>query len=242
MKKIIFYTFFLMLLLTLPSISYAQMFSVGDSNNRTLNSSSTYVRGGISLIDFQYKGDPAALDQTGSLSFSGTAAYLAYESNGLNLGLSLGNNFSNLENRSYFSLNLNFVNPFYFIGNQNFSAGIPLKIGSKVTSVRSDRVSQEFSQNKLSVGAGLITRINVPEKFRITTQFIPSIGFSTSSGGFIGGNVFSMAGKARVNFYNLIFGRNISLGYDYNFDTYNIDGEEYDYDYSGHTLTLGISL
>jgi hypothetical protein len=73
-------------------------------------------------------------------------------------------------------------------------------------------------------------------------MFASSVGFSTASGGFIGGNVFSLSGKARINFYNLIFGKNISLGYNYNYDSYNIDGEEFDYDLSGHTLTLGFSF
>ena len=85
-------------------------------------------------------------------------------------------------------------------------------------------------------------RINAPQKFNITTQFIPSIGFSTSSGGFLGGRILSLTGNARVNFYDLLFGKNISLGYDYIFDSYDIDGEQYDYDLSGHLITLGVSL
>jgi hypothetical protein len=156
--------------------------------------------------------------------------------------VSIGNDFTGLDERKYFDLSLEFINPFYLIRRPNFGAGIPIQLGTKLTSVRSDAISEEFSQTNLNAEAGAILRLIVPEKFGITTQFIPSVGFSTASGGLIGGNVFSMRGKARIDFYNLIFSKNISIGYDYIYDSYNIDGQEYDYDLSGHALTLGISL
>lgn len=218
------------------------MFSVNEDANRQSSPFSPYLRAGVQIIDFQYNGDPAQLSGTNSLAFTGSAAQVAYESGGLNFTLAMGNNITQLENRRYFSLNLNFTNPFYFIAEENFSAGVPIKLETKLTSVRSDAISEEFAQTNLSAGAGLIVRTSIPEKFGFTTQFIPGIGFSTASGGFIGGNVFSLAGKVRFNFYELIFGKNLSLGYDYIFDSYNIDGEDYDYDFTGHSLTIGISL
>jgi hypothetical protein len=242
MTKSILTKVFLFFFLITPLASSAQMFSVGDGRSRNTNLFSSYVRGGIYLVDFSYKGNPSVVTDNNGLSFTGTVAHLGYESNGLNLGLGFGNSFTGLDNRRYFNLDLNFTNPFYLIRKDNFGAGIPIKLRTKVTSVRSERVQDEFSQTDLSAGAGLIMRVNVPEKLGITTQFIPSIGFSTSSGGFLGGNIYSFAGKARINFYNLIFGKNISLGYDYIFDSYDIDGDQYDYDVSGHLITLGVSL
>lgn len=242
MTKNILTTIFLLFFLIMPLATSAQMFSVGDERSRSSNPFSSYARGGISIVDFTYQGNPAAVPGNNRLSFSGTVAHLGYESNGLNLGLGFGSSFTGLDNRRFFSLDLNFTNPFYLIRKDNFGAGIPIKLRTKVTSVRSDQVQEEFSQTDVSAGAGLIMRVNVPEKLGITTQIIPSIGFSSSSGGFIGGNIYSLAGSARVNFYNLIFGKNISLGYDYILDSYDIDGEQYDYDVSGHLITLGVSL
>lgn len=242
MNKAFLKSLFLFFFLLAPLFSFAQMFSVNEGSDQRSSQFSPYLRAGVQMIDFQYKGDPAELGGTSSLAFTGAAAQIAYESGGLNFILAMGNNLTQLENRRYFNLNLNFTNPFYFLENENFSAGVPVKLETKLTSVRSDIISEEFSQTNLSAGAGLIMRAGAPEKFGISAQLIPSIGFSTASGGFIGGNVFSLAGKARINFYELIFGKNISLGYDYIFDSYNIDGEEYDYDFAGHSLTIGISL
>lgn len=242
MTKSILTKIFLLFFLLTPVASNAQMFSVGDEESRSTNPFSSYARGGIYLVDFSYEGDPAAVSENNRLTFNGTVAHLGYESNGLNFGLGFGNSFSGLENRSYFHLSLDFTNPFYLIRKESFAAGIPIKLRTKAISVRSDQVQDEFRQTDISTGAGLIVRINVPEKFGITTQFIPSIGFSTSSGGFLGGNIFSLAGKTHINFYNLIFGKNISLGYDYIYDSYNLDGEQFDYDVNGHLITLGVSL
>ncbi|MEX0724562.1 MAG: hypothetical protein WD357_08015 [Gracilimonas sp.] len=242
MTNTIFKKFFLLLFILSPLTASAQMFSVGDERNRTSDAFSPYARAGIYLVDFKFTGDPAELTDGNSLSFNGSAAHIGYESGGLNFGLAFGSDFTQLDNRRFFSLNLDFTNPFYIVRKQNFGVGIPIKLRTKVTSVRSDEVQEEFSQTDLSAGGGLIMRINAPEKFNVTTQFIPSIGFSTSSGGFLGGRIVSLSGKARMNFYNLLFGKNISLGYDYIFDSYDIDGEQYDYDVNGHLITLGVSL
>ena len=241
MNKVITKISLFLFLSVLPLWSSAQMFSVGNESERRANPFAPYIRAGVIPIDFSFTGNPAALTNS-SLAFSGSVAHLSFENGGFNLGVSLGNDFSGLDDRKYFDLSLNFTNPFYIIRRPNFGAGIPLQLGTKITNVRSDNVNDEFSQTNLSAGAGAIAQFIASDKLGVTLQFVPSIGFSTASGGFIGGNVFSLKGKARINFYNLIFGRNISLGYNYIYDSYNIDGEEYDYDLTGHVLTLGISL
>ncbi|MBO6584859.1 MAG: hypothetical protein JJ953_02015 [Gracilimonas sp.] len=242
MIQSLFKRFLLLVLIASPAFCYAQMFSVGDEVEQRSNPFAPYIRVGIQPIDFSYTGNPAALNSHQSLAFTGTAAHISFESGGFNIGASLGNDMTGLDDRNYFDLNINFTNPFYFVRRPNFGLGVPIQLGSKITSVRSDDISEEFSQTNLHAGAGGIAQLYFPDKLGVTAQFIPSFGFSTASGGLIGGNVFSMRGKARVNFYNLIFGRNISLGYDYIFDSYDIDGDEFDYDFSGHILTLGISL
>lgn len=242
MKKASYTTAFLTVLLFFPAFLNAQMFSVDDEGPNRTNPFAPYLRGGVQLVDFSYTGDPSILTGGGSLAFSGNVAHAEFESGGFSLGVSLGNDFLGLKDQNYFDLNLNFSNPFYLIRDQNFGAGVPIQLGTKLTAVRSDDINNEFSQTNLYAGAGAIAQLYFPEKFGITTQFIPSVGFSTASGGLIGGNVFSLKGKARVNIFNLIFGRNLSLGYDYIYDSYDIDGEEYDYDLTAHLLTIGISL
>lgn len=232
----------LSVLFVMPAKVNAQMFSVGDETRERANPFAPYLRAGVRTIDFSYQGDPGAITENRDLSFSGTAAQSSFESGGFNIGVSLGNDITGIDNHRYFDLFLKFTNPFYIIRRQNFGAGIPVQLGTKLTNVSRDDGSTEFSQTNLNVGGGGILHFIVPEKLSISTQFMPHIGFSTASGGFVGGNVFSLTGRARLNFFNLIFGRNVSIGYDYDFDSYNIDDEELDYDFSGHTITLGISL
>lgn len=242
MRKTLFKAAFLSLLFLIPGLSYAQMFSVNEEGPNRTNPFAPYLRGGIQMVDFTFTGDPSALIGGQSLAFTGNVAHAKFESGGFNLAVSLGNDFLGLKEQNYFDLNLNFSNPFYFIRTQSFGAGVPVQLGTTLTAVRNDNINSEFSQTNLYAGAGGIAQFYFPDKIGFTAQFIPSVGFSTASGGFIGGNVFSLKGKARINFFNLLFGRNLSLGYDYIYDSYDIDGEEYDYDLTAHLITLGISL
>lgn len=238
-------TFFVLLAISfLPLSSHAQMFSVGtDSRANFGNIYSPYVRAGVQFVDFNYEGSNVINDPLFTpLTFSGKAVYLAYESYGFNLNLGLGNSLTGLSDANYFSLNLNFKNPFYIINNQNFKAGIPIKLDSKLISVRNDDINEEFSQTSLSAGAGLTAIVINRSKFNISGEFLTSYGFSSASGGFLGGSVFGLNGNVRINFYDLLFGKNLSLGYDYIYDSYDIDEERLDYDLSGHTLTLGVSF
>lgn len=243
MKNIFHFSVLTLAFVLSPLMSQAQMFSVDDeSTSRTSSPFSSYLRIGIQPIDFVYQGTPEALMGGESLNFSGTAANISYEAGGFNFSVTLGNDITGINDNNYFELGIKFDNPFYLIQTRRFAAGVPIQLSSKIVSVRSDLLSEEFSQTNLSIGAGGVARILFPEKMDLMFNLIPNIGFSTASGGFIGGNAFSLTGKARLNIYNLLFRRNISLGYDYIYDSYDIEGDELDYDLTGHRITLGISL
>lgn len=244
MKKYTLSIFALLSLLVLPLSSNAQMFSVGTESRTSFGSIySPYVRAGVQFVNFEFKGFGMFDEQLFfPLTFNGEAAYISYESFGLNLNAALGNSITGLNDTKYFSLNLNFKNPFYLINQQKFKAGIPVKLDSRLVSVRNDQNNEEFSQTSLSAGAGLTAAIINQTKFNITGEFLTSYGFSTASGGFLGGSVFGLSGSARINIYNLLFGKNLSIGYDYINDSYDIDEERLDYDLVGHTITLGVSF
>lgn len=244
MKKINLKHFILIVLLLVPVSSFAQMFTVNNEGRERTNPFSPYYRVGVNFIDFKFTGNPNTLPFGSSLAFSGPVAKFKFESGSFNLSFSLGDDFTGLDDRNYFDLNINFINSFYLIRNprSGFSLGIPVQLSSQLTNVRSDALSNEFSQTNLSAGAGAVLNYRIPQKFGVSTHFIPSVGFSTANGGYIGGSVFSMRGKARINFYNLLFKKNISLGYDFIYDSYDIDTDEYDYDLTGHAITLGIGF
>lgn len=242
MQKIHSIYLIVILILLIPLKGNGQMFSVDDDYQQQTNPFAPYLRVGIVPTDLEFTGDASSLINYTPLSFSGTVAQLGFESGGFNLDLQLGNDFSGLNDKRLFSLALKFSNPFYFIRQPNFGLGVPLQLGTKLTSVRSESSNTEFAQTNLHAGAGAAAILFFPEKFSASFNVLPSFGFSTASGGLIGGNVFSWNGKVRLNFFNVIFGRNISLGYDFIYDSYDIDGDEYDYDLTGHSITLGISL
>lgn len=220
---------------------HAQMFSVDDRDEELSNPNAPYLRGGLKTLDIIYTGSPQDPDAS-ALNTTGVAAFLAFEAGGLNLAASLGNRLTGIGGTTYFDFEISFINPFMLIRRDHFRAGIPVQIGSKLTAVRNNRMNDEFSQTNLSAGAGALAQFHYPKKLGVSFHLIPAYGFSTASGGFVGGNVFSLKGKARLIFFNLIFNRNVSFGYDYTFDSYDIEDQKFDYDFTGHTITIGISL
>lgn len=220
----------------------AQMFSVGDNGPTRFNPYSPYIRAGFSSIDFTFEGNEENLLRNRRYDFAGEGLFLALESNGLNLDITMANKLTGQDDQSFFQMGLQFNNPFMLIRKKAFSFGIPLQIATQLTNVRQDNTNDEFAQTDLSAGLGALLQLRAGEVFGITTQAIPSYGFSSSSGGFFGGSVTGLNGKLRLNFYKLLFGRNISLGFDYKSNSYDIDGEELDYDLEKLSFTLGVSL
>jgi len=236
-------TFFLFafICVSLYSSVNAQMFSVGDDSETRLNPFAPYLYVGVQPLDFNYTGNPND-PNAGDFSFSALVPHISFESGGLDIGLSLGNSITGLDDNTYFDLGIDFTNPFYFVRQPRFGLGIPIQLSTKITSVQNSSLSNQFSQTNLSAGAGAIMRYINPNKLNFSAHVIPSYGFSSASGGFIGGNVFSFKTGARLSFFDVLFGKNISLGYNYLFDSYDIENEEYDYDFNAHNVTLGISF
>ncbi|MTI87341.1 MAG: hypothetical protein FH748_05165 [Balneolaceae bacterium] len=236
--------FFLVALFTLAITPFAnaQMFSVGNSDANNFNPFTPYLRAGISTVDFSYEGDPQQIALRNRLSMSGTGIYLGFESNGLNADITLVNKLTGQDNSSLLQMGLRFNNPLPLVRRKTFTLALPLQLGTEITSVRNENSNDEFSQTGLSAGVGGLVQIRAAEVLSFTSHVIPTYGFSSSSGGFFGGSVFGVNGKARLNFYNLLFSKNISFGFDYKFNSYDIDGETLDYDLEKLTFTIGVSL
>lgn len=231
--------FFLLVIFMIPQAAQAQMFSVEEKSNPA-NPFAPYLRAGVKSVDFNYTGNSLITERP--FEFTGLAYTVAFESSGFTLRAALGDDFSGLDNIHYFDLGISFFTPFYIVRRPSFYFGVPIKLSSIVTTVRNDNFSDEFSQTNLSAGAGAIAQLHIPGVFGMNLHLIPNYGFSTAGGGFIGGSVFSLDGKARINFYNVLFGKNLSLGYNYEYMSYDIDDNIYDYDFNAHTITIGISF
>ena len=236
------YVFFLLLLtLLLPSISAAQMFSVEEAPQR-LTPPTAYIRMGVSLADFVYTGPLIVGENPEGIELDRGVFYVALESAGLSLNLALGNNLTGLGDQGFLNLDLSFSNRFPIVRQPRAFIGIPLQLKTALSSASSDQNDENFYQTSFGAGAGLFMNFRLTEKIYWSNEFIPGYGFSSSSGGFVGGSIFFMTGKSRLNFVNLIGRRSVSFGYDYQLRSFDIDEDLFDYDLTMHVLTIGVSL
>ncbi len=219
----------------------AQMFSVGTAP-QVAPFPNSYLRIGLGPTTFSYTG--TELGDTGPklLEFDNNSLFISGETPGATLSLLLGNKIVGLKEKSFFDLGFTLSNRFQLIRKRSLNAGIPIQLYSSITNVNNDRSEENFNQVNFAVGAGGFFNLRFGKKLSLTNELTPGYGFSNSSGGFFGGSLFYVTGKSRLNFINLIGNRSISIGYDFNYRSFDIDGELYDFDLKSHLLTLGISL
>ena len=236
------YVFFLLMLgfLITPPV-LAQMFSVEEPSQR-LTPPSAYFRIGLAPADFTYTGPFYINQQPEELEFNSNLLYFALETPGLSANLSLGNTLVGMDTQRFFALDLSFLNRFMIVRRPGVFAGIPIQIKTALTSASTDAHDENFYQTSFGVGGGAYLNFRIMEKIFFSNQFIPGYGFSSSSGGFIGGSIFYMSGQSRINILGLLGQRSVSFGYDYNFRSFDIDEDLFDYDLTTHVLTIGISL
>lgn len=225
----------------IPSTICAQMFSVRNVENKP-SESNTYLRIGAGVSNFSYSGTSTSILPVNRLDFDNNSLSIQFESNVLELGVNFANSLVKLEDQTFLNFYLYYNNSILFSKNKSFQFGIPLRIGTDLVSVTKEGSRDKFSQNSLSVGAGLLLSLRIKDKIIFSNKFIPNYGFSSSSGGFFGGSNFSLTGKSRLNFINLIGNKNLSVGYDYKNSSYNITDHNFDYDLKAHLITIAISL
>ncbi len=225
----------------IPSTIFAQMFSVRNVENKP-SESNTYLRVGMGVTNFDYTGSNNLMLPENRLDLDHKTLAIQFESSGLELGVNFANSIIGLKDQTFLNFSLYYTNSILFLKREHIQLGIPLRIGSDLVSVTRESSRDKFSQTSLSVGAGALLSFRIKNKVIFSNTFIPNYGFSSSSGGFFGGSEFSLIGKSRLNFINLIGNKNLSIGYDYKNSSYNIDDENFDYDLKAHLLTIGISL
>lgn len=217
------------------------MFSVGESN-RQVQASNSYLRLGLAPFTFDFQGNRLENPNSTTLELDNTAFYVAFETPGVILNLMLANKLTGLEDQSLFDLAFTLTNRFAFIRGRSVQAGVPIQLYSSITGVNSDRSNENFNQANFAVGAGAFIGFRFSNKIIFSNEFIPGYGFSNSNGGFIGGSMYYLRGKSRLNFINIFAGRSLSIGYDFNYRSFDIEDEIYDFDFTSHLITLGISL
>ena len=164
------------------------------------------------------------------------------ETFGLTANTKIGNSITGLDNGSFFDLNLKFTNYLNLIKTKNLQVGIPIQLSTGLTTSNSDFTRNRFNQTHFAGGTGFYFNMNTTKKIEILNHGVYGYGFSNSNGGFFGGTLNYLDVGTKINVLNVIGERTLSIAYAYILRSYDIDKEIYDYDLTGHQITVGISF
>lgn len=217
------------------------MFSVENTTRRSVFPSS-YLRVGLAPSEFVYTGSETGPNGPESLELNNNLLFIGYEASGISFSAALGNKLSGIDEQTLIDIGLVLSNSFPIIRKPSFAFGIPLQLNTGLTIATSELYGERFSQTSFAIGAGGFFSLKLSDKIFFNNELVPGYGFSNSSGGFFGGSLYSVSGKSRLNIINLIGERSISLGYDFKFRSFDVDGESFDYDLTAHAITLGVSF
>lgn len=232
----------LLLLFLLSDTLYGQMFSVDESSPRERAIFSyTSLSMGWEFADFTFTGDP---DETvvDRYDFNDGIFKIIFENPGIDFYLGLAGGLTGMENRNFINIGAVLYNNFVLNRSERFWIMIPLQINTDLTRVQNDGANRQFQQSAFQIGAGLAARSQLTENLKSTIRLVPGFGFSNSQGAFFGGTIFSLDGKARIIIDEVIGGRGLIFGYDFRHRSYDIDVEVFNYDFNGHTLSIGIAF
>lgn len=233
----------LLLLISIAQSARAQMFSV-EGNTRDYSIPTALISLGIEQVNFEFTGDlgPGVSD---AFEFKGSILRLRAEIPNIFISFGTGGSITNLENHSYFEGLIKADYSFLLFGNNRIQLGLPLQLISSLTNVDTDQIvgiQTGFRQADVTAGAGLRLSGRPGNRFRVQVKAIPSYGFSTATGGSFGGSVFIFEGRAKA-FFDRVFGDvGLSFGYDYNYKSFDIEGNLFDYNLNSHGFLIGVTF
>lgn len=233
----------LLLLLSAPTDSNAQMFSVGDDRTR-FDIPVTAFYAGVEPISVSYYGNDTS-SEAGGFAFDGPLIRLRYETPGLNLFLSTGGVITGIDDHSYFDVGgkLEYGLPVY--GSRRLSLQIPVELRSVFTTITNSRFigsGSTFRFGNITAGAGLKVRVRFRDNVRMELNGIPGYGLAFASGGFFGGSLAMITGSGRFYLDNLFGNTGLSFGYDFLHRNYDIDDPLFDYRMNSHSIIIGVTF
>ncbi len=245
-RKIYSPLIFALLLWAWPALAAAQMFSIDDSpGSGSVPDIAVYA--GIEPTSSEYQGSGDAGPAAGIYEFNGPVVRFAIEGRGLNAYLGTGGSTTGLDDVSYFDagVKLGYGLPLY--RTENLGLQIPVQLHSAYTRSSNNEISlpgvPEFQQGTFEIAGGAELHARPASQFRIGASILPSYGFSFSTRERdAGGSIFGVEGEARLYFDRLFESAGLSIGYNYNYRDYDIDGELLDYKATGHSFLVGITF
>ncbi len=226
----------------IPELTSAQMFSVGDTEERTDTRLGLYSTLGVSweIGEFEYKDDD--LPPAQRADFQDSIIRLRFENPGLYISAGFGGSFTGMDDRSYLNVNAMLYNDIALVRSQRFILGLPIQITTDLKSVALQQQGDGFQQSSLVFGTGASMRYRVSQRVEMSLRATPNYGFSFSQGAFFGGSLFTTKGVARLFFDRVIGSNTLAIGYDFDFKDYNIDEGRNNYQYLSHSFTVGIAF
>ncbi|MDX1619034.1 MAG: hypothetical protein R3224_09630 [Balneolaceae bacterium] len=226
--------------------AHAQMFSVQEddaSENRAIPPNNFYI--GIEPVQFDYEGPAMAGSLAGLFEFDGPVIRAKYETFGLEAFIGAGGRLTGVDDVAFFDIGIRATRGLRLVSNQNFSLQIPLQIKSSLTSVTNDQVissGSQFRQGTLTIGGGGQIGGRLSDDIRVSAGIVPNYGFSFATGGTFGGQIFELETSTRI-YFDRVFGNiGISAGWDYTFKRYDIEENEFDYNFQSNGFLIGISF
>ncbi|NBC27870.1 MAG: hypothetical protein GVY08_13485 [Bacteroidetes bacterium] len=233
----------LLTLLFLPGQAVAQMFSVGNSDDRPDTRLRSYTTAGISweFADFQFVGEDLPIADRAD--FEEPIIRLRFETPGLKISAGFGGSLTGMDERSYVNLNALLFNDFALYRSPRFIFAIPLQITTDLKSVTLEQSSNSFRQSSFVFGTGASMRYKISPRAGLVLRATPNLGFSFPQGALDdGGRLFTTTSSARFYFNEIIGSNSLVFGYDFDFRDYNIEGDRSDYEFLSHSFTIGIAF
>ncbi|MCC5941272.1 MAG: hypothetical protein JJU37_06985 [Balneolaceae bacterium] len=225
-----------------PMHSQAQMFSIGDPEQRSSRplGSSTIIGAAWEFADFSYQAEGA--EEFQRLDYNANLLRLFLNSPGLDISLAFGGSYTGMDDHSAININARLYNNFFIKRNPNFQFAIPIQLTTDLMQVRRNETSAEFQQSSLVFGTGAYTAFRMGDRFSLTVNATPNYGFSFSQGSLFGGGLFRFDAGTFLMINELFGSNSLTIGYNFDFRAYRIEGNLNDYDFTSHSITLGIGF
>ncbi|WP_441001063.1 hypothetical protein [Fodinibius sp. SL11] len=223
----------------------AQMFSVGETGPR-FSTPMSEIFIGIESMKASYKGEPT-INGAGIFEYDGPVLVAGYNTVGLSLYLSTGGKITGIDDASYFHTGGNYDFGLNLYRSSNVRVKIPLRIASRYTNITNNRslllpTTSRFQFGMIAAGGGINGVWRPVKNIRFEVGAVPTYGFSFATGGFFGGSIGTLNAHGKVYFDRLFGDKGLSLGYKYDFRSYNIEEDVYDYNLKGHSVQIGITF
>ena len=236
---------FLLNILIIHSVQ-AQMFSVEEEepvrDSPLVPTTAVYV--GWEPAEFTFEGSSASQGLAGIYAFDGPLLRLRLETLGFEAFMGVGGGLTGIDDIGYFDAGAKAGRGLPLFRSPGFVFIVPLQIKSTINTVSNNQAGTDtqFRQGTLEFGGGAKLSARFGKGVRFSLAAIPNYGFSFASGGIFGGQIFEVDGKTRFYLDRLFGDVGLAAGVDYSFKRFDIDENEFDYNFESFSFMLGINF